>query len=411
MIRKPLAYFDQAARHGSIRKAAEALNVASSAVNRQLLLLEDEMGVELFERHSRGIRPTAAGELLLSYIRRWGREERMLLHEIGGLRRGVRGTIRIAAADSICETILPGALAQLQARYPQIDFRISSGDSEGLISALFQGDADMAIAYDLIEHERADVIQIIPSPIGLIVPRDHPLSERKSVSFSDYAPYPFVLPNERWLRHSSLRQLLDGRYAPPSVAARAERPSILKALVEAGVGIGFLTRLGADHRNPNSRINWVPLVSGIVEPALIARGIAAVVVIFALILLTGWRYDGPKRLPATLGVGALSGVLMASTSLGNPPVMVYLLSSRDPAAVNRANFTGYFAVTLLALIAWMLLQGLISWEAVLRAAALLLPFLGAVWVGSRLFRKSSERLYRRVALGLLLCIGLYGLLR
>ena len=59
----------------------------------------------------------------------------------------------------------------------------------------------------------------------------------------------------------------------------------------------------------------------------------------------------------------------------------------------------------------MLLQGLISWEAVLRAVALLLPFLGAVWVGSRLFRKSSERLYRRVALGLLLCIGLYGLLR
>ncbi len=147
------------------------------------------------------------------------------------------------------------------------------------------------------------------------------------------------------------------------------------------------------------------------DPALIARGIAAVVVVFALFLLTGWRYDGPKRLPATLGIGALSGVLMASTSLGNPPVMAYLLSSRDPAAVNRANFTGYFAVTLLALIAWMLLRGLISWDAVLRGAALLLPFLGAVWVGSRLFRKSSERLYRNVALGLLLCIGLYGLLR
>ncbi len=147
------------------------------------------------------------------------------------------------------------------------------------------------------------------------------------------------------------------------------------------------------------------------EPALIARGIAGIVVLFAVLLLTGWRYDGPKRLPASLSVGALSGVLMASTSLGNPPVMVYLLSSRDSAEVNRANFTGYFAVTLVALIAWMLLQGLISWDAVLRAAALLLPFLAAVWTGSRLFRKSSERLYRRIALGLLICVGLYGLLR
>ena len=147
------------------------------------------------------------------------------------------------------------------------------------------------------------------------------------------------------------------------------------------------------------------------EPALIARGIAGIVVLFAVLLLTGWRYDGPKRLPASLSVGALSGVLMASTSLGNPPVMVYLLSSRDSAEVNRANFTGYFAVTLVALIAWMLLQGLITWDALLRAAALLLPFLGAVWVGSRLFRKSSEQLYRRIALGLLVCVGLYGVLR
>ena len=147
------------------------------------------------------------------------------------------------------------------------------------------------------------------------------------------------------------------------------------------------------------------------EPALIARGIAAVVLIFALILLAGWRYRGPKRLPATLGVGALSGALMAATSLGNPPVMVYLLSSQDRAAVNRANFTGYFAITLLTLIAWMSYRGLIGWTAPQRAIVLLVPFMIAIWLGSRLFRKSSEALYRRVALGLLVCAGLYGLLR
>ncbi len=147
------------------------------------------------------------------------------------------------------------------------------------------------------------------------------------------------------------------------------------------------------------------------EPAVIARGIAAVVVISAIVLLSGWRYHGARRLPATLGIGALSGTLMASTSLGNPPVMVYLLSSQDRAATNRANFTGYFAITLLALIAWMLARGLIGWDAPQRAAILLIPFMAAAWLGSRLFRKSSESLYRRIALGLLLCAGLYGLFR
>ena len=154
--------------------------------------------------------------------------------------------------------------------------------------------------------------------------------------------------------------------------------------------------------------SWL-LVS--LDPDLIARGIALVVVAFSVLLMAGWRYEGEKKLWATLGVGALSGVLMASTSLGNPPVMAYLLSSRDAAATNRANFTGYFAVTLVALIAMMAAAGLIDGRALLTAVALLPVFTAGACTGSRLFRRSSEALYRRVALGLLLCVGLYGLLR
>ena len=154
--------------------------------------------------------------------------------------------------------------------------------------------------------------------------------------------------------------------------------------------------------------SWL-LVS--LDPDLIARGIALVVAAFSVLLMAGWRYEGEKKLWATLGVGALSGVLMASTSLGNPPVMAYLLSGRDAAATNRANFTGYFAVTLVALIAMMAAAGLIDGRALLTAAVLLPVFMAGAWIGSRLFRRSSEALYRRVALGLLLCVGLYGLLR
>ena len=147
------------------------------------------------------------------------------------------------------------------------------------------------------------------------------------------------------------------------------------------------------------------------DPELLVRGIAIVVVVFSLVLMVGWRYEGEKKLWASLGVGAISGVLIASTSLGNPPVMVYLLSGRDTAATNRANFTGFFAVTLVALIAMMALAGLIDRNAIVTAAMLLPVFMLGAWVGSRLFRKSSEALYRRVALGLLFCVGLYGLLR
>ena len=154
--------------------------------------------------------------------------------------------------------------------------------------------------------------------------------------------------------------------------------------------------------------SWL-LVS--LDPDLLARFIALVVLAFSIILMIGWRHGGMKKPWASAGVGAFSGVLMASTSLGNPPVMVYLLSGPDGAATNRANFTGYFAVTLVALIALMTAAGLIDRNAVVTAAMLLPVFMVGAFVGSRLFRKSSEALYRRVALGLLFCVGCYGLLR
>ena len=154
--------------------------------------------------------------------------------------------------------------------------------------------------------------------------------------------------------------------------------------------------------------SWL-LVS--LDPDLLTRFIALVVVVFSIILMIGWRHGGKHRLWLSSGIGAVSGVLMASTSIGNPPVMVYLLSGPDAAAINRANFTGYFAVTLVALIALMAVGGLIDRDAVLTAAILLPVFMVGAHGGSRLFRKSSETLYRRVALGLLLCAGCYGLIR
>ena len=138
-------------------------------------------------------------------------------------------------------------------------------------------------------------------------------------------------------------------------------------------------------------------------------GVSLLVAASALVLLTGWRYEGRKPLAASLGVGMVSGILMAMTSLGNPPVMVYLLSSKDGAATNRANFTGYFAVTLTALIVMMTVSGLISLKVIGLVCALLPGFLAATWFGARMFRQSNEAMYRRVALSILLLAGLYGM--
>ena len=117
-----LRYFDHVARHGSIRKAADALSVASSAVNRQILRLEEEMGVTLFERGRSGVRPTAAGELLLRHVRETQNEYQRTRAEISSLGGTVSGDVRIISLESLLVRFLPQVVDEISAKHPKVTF-------------------------------------------------------------------------------------------------------------------------------------------------------------------------------------------------------------------------------------------------------------------------------------------------
>ncbi|MDF1734475.1 MAG: sulfite exporter TauE/SafE family protein [Minwuia sp.] len=146
------------------------------------------------------------------------------------------------------------------------------------------------------------------------------------------------------------------------------------------------------------------------EPELITRVIAGIVMVFVIVLAVGWRYQGPKRLLPTLGVGGVSGALLTATSVGGPPVLLYILSGQDSARTNRANIILYFAIAEIITPIFLYLQDLFAMEVVIRALAICPAYMIGAWIGSRLFRESSEQLYRRVALIFLSMIALYGIL-
>jgi uncharacterized protein len=147
------------------------------------------------------------------------------------------------------------------------------------------------------------------------------------------------------------------------------------------------------------------------DPNLLARAMAIVVLFFVIVLMTGWRYRGEKGLIPTLGVGAVSGTLMAATGMGNPPVLLYMLSGQYSAATNRANIIAYFSVTQGVLLAVLASMAMLSWPPVAKAMLLTPSYVLAAWAGGRLFHQSTEALYRRAALILLFGVACYGLLR
>lgn len=276
LIKTGLIYFDRAIREGSIRKAAESLNIASSAVNRQLLQLEEELDVQLFVRMPRGIRPTAAGEALLGYIRRWKRESVALRHEMLRLRGGERGLIRIAAAESLADDLVPRAIARYQQRYPLIEFSLLAADNHRVKAELLSKDADVICAFDLTGTARTATVAHVQTPIGVIVPPGHPLAALDRVTLPDCIPHALVTPTDDWLKQSVLFDLFDLSDVPFRRVATVERIDTLKRLVRAGVGIAFLSRIGLERELAAGELCWIPLADGIVRPAgvsiLLQRG-------------------------------------------------------------------------------------------------------------------------------------------
>ncbi|MEE2802832.1 MAG: sulfite exporter TauE/SafE family protein [Pseudomonadota bacterium] len=146
------------------------------------------------------------------------------------------------------------------------------------------------------------------------------------------------------------------------------------------------------------------------NPRTVSICIGVIIILFCLALIKGWRYRGRRPWSLTAGIGALSGILMALTSLGNPPVVLYLMSTGTPPVSMRANFTAYFGLTLAALVVWMSLRGLFALEAVLSLLLLLPIFVVGAALGARGFRAANDALYRRVALTTLCIAGVFALI-
>jgi len=147
------------------------------------------------------------------------------------------------------------------------------------------------------------------------------------------------------------------------------------------------------------------------DSTVIRRAIGAVVFVFAVILLTGWRYVGPRRLWVSVLTGAFGGFLTGSAGVGGPPVILYLLSGDRPVAENRAGFISFFAMLQLAALPVLLTAGLVTWDLVGRAVLLVPVYLLATHIGTSLFHRASEPLVRQLALGFLVVMGLVTLAR
>lgn len=275
LVPAALRYLDQVARSGSIQAAAKELHVAASAVHRQILQLETEIGVPLFERLPRGMRLTPPGDTLVALARRWRSDERRTIADVRQLQGVYQGQVRLVAMDSHATTFLPGLVEQLAAAHPLIALAVEIGSTDDAMSLLLRGRADLIAAFNLPPRRDLHLLWQSELPFGCVVAPGHALARAGSVSLQEATSYPVALQS----RSLQIRRYLEAHYSWlfAETRGRFETNSLqlVKQLARAGRYVAITSELDVARELLDGSLVFVPIRDKGAEPQTIGVAIDA----------------------------------------------------------------------------------------------------------------------------------------
>jgi len=252
-----LVVFRAVAEQRSFRKAAEELYLTQPAVSLQVKALEEEIGVQLFDRSGTQIALTEAGKLLLNYSQQANALLVQAQQEIAALDGDHAGKLALGASTTIAQYVLPRLLGEFSRAHPRVHLTMIGGNTEQIVEAV----VEQTIALGLIEGPaRSRDVKTEPfleDELVLIVPSAHEWGEIKSIPCSEIAAVPLLMRE----RGSGTRRVVEMALARQGVKLGSLRivmeldsTEAIKSAVEAGLGIGFVSRwaIAKDLRLDNS---------------------------------------------------------------------------------------------------------------------------------------------------------------
>jgi DNA-binding transcriptional LysR family regulator len=206
---RALIFFDELVRAGSMRQAADNLNVAPTAVSRQIENLEHYFGAQLVERSPRGVTLTSAGELLATRAGRTLRELDHVHHLIEDLKGLQRGSVSIVANGAVVANLLAPALAEFSLRFPKVRFSVSITTARGAMEAVANAEADIAVT--LFAAPTAGTKRRLRARVvyDVILAPHHALAALDEVPLAELIRHPLALPDPSF----GVRQAFDAVFA------------------------------------------------------------------------------------------------------------------------------------------------------------------------------------------------------
>ena len=258
---RDLRYFAVIAEHGSVRRAAEALNLSQPGLSKSLRRLEQELRTKLVARTAKGVELTAVGSVLAAQIGRLQLSFEDVAREAAVLSEGRAGHLRIGSGPAHAD-LLPAAYAVLQKEAPDVTFSATASDNDVMIPALLKGELDLIVNY--FPDAPLPGCDVVPLPgehdIVVYAAASHPLTRKRTRTLADLADQGWVLSPMNMVSWHWLPQAFQLRgLPPPRVAFEARSVPLRLQAVAATRHLGFLAGRVVRQAASQYRLKELPL--------------------------------------------------------------------------------------------------------------------------------------------------------
>ncbi|MBJ7443427.1 MAG: LysR family transcriptional regulator [Sphingobium sp.] len=265
-----LRYFIAVGRLGSIRRAADELNVSASAIDRQILNVEANLGMPLFERLPTGLRLTAAGEIMMAAGSKWQKNMADVRAQIEDLRGLKRGHVDIAVIDALAKGYVPAAIQALQSKYPGITIGVRVLENDAARLATVRGEVDFGIFFEPQTVRDLAVRSFVEVVLGFVTPTGHPLGSKREARFSSCVGSRLIVPAEPLAVYEQISVLEGTTGVVIDRAVSSDNIQMITSLVMQGVGIGVLTSLDVITEVRRGLLSFTKISDPILRPMTLA---------------------------------------------------------------------------------------------------------------------------------------------
>ncbi len=254
---RQLHYIHEVAQRGlNVTAAAEALFTSQPGVSKQIRLLEEELGVDIFQRNGKHLSEvTPAGKRILEYTARLLAEAQNIKNIAEEFHDTDRGDLIIATTHTQARYALPPVIQKFRTRFPKVTLHLHQGSPPQIAKMAAEGQADFAIATEAMEH--FEQLVMLPSYHWnrcVLVKPGHPLTEKKKLTLKDVAAHPIVTYTFGFTGRSKLDQAFAAHGLKPDVVLTAVDADVIKTYVRAGLGIGIIANMAYDERTDKDLI-------------------------------------------------------------------------------------------------------------------------------------------------------------